>query len=93
MSIATTIFSQLGGNRFKAMTGANNFIDHGDGISFYLPKNKVVAIKLNGKDLYDISFGRINKNCELIKTSEHNDIYNDMLIPIFEEQTGLYTSL
>lgn len=67
MSVATEILSQLGGNKFRVMTGAKHFLDTGNGLDFSLPGsggfckdgiNKVV-IKLNSMDTYDIKFLKI----------------------------------
>ena len=40
MSVARTILSQLGGNKFAAMTGAKNFVDCGDALSMRIGRNK-----------------------------------------------------
>lgn len=59
-AIANTIYQQLGGGRFAAMTGAKNFVALENGIRFRIGRNKsranMVEIKLNGLDLYDIKF-------------------------------------
>lgn len=93
--IARTILSQLGGQgRLIAMTGANNFIALKNGVSFKIKNRKVnyIKITLNGNDLYDVVFGKIiSYNLKVL--SEHNDIYNDQLIPLFEKQTGMYLKL
>ena len=97
--VAKEILAQLGGQKFIVMTGAKNFVsaDVGDGqLSFRLPRAKDsinhVSITLNGKDLYDVKFGMIRGVNYKIK-KEFNDVYNDMLVDIFEKTTGLYTSL
>ena len=98
--IAETILQQLGGNRFIVMTGAKNFMDLGDGLSFKFPKTmkkiNYVKIKLNYLDLYNITFGKITKGIDwklkIIKKGV-NDIYADQLQDIFTKYTGLYTSL
>ena len=38
MTTAATILEQLGGNKFRAMTGAKNFLDGGSYLSFHLPR-------------------------------------------------------
>jgi hypothetical protein len=105
MEIAKTILAQLGGNVFKTMTGARNFMSHTEdrALSFHLPsgtaKNQVnyVKIKLNEMDLYDIEFGRTWKRpkgayvYDVKATVE--GAYADMLQSVFTEYTGLYTSL
>ena len=94
-SIAQTILQQLGGmGRLVVMTGAYNFVAVKNGVSFKIKNRKVnyIKITLNGKDLYDIEFGRIAVG-KLKVTAEHNDIYFDQLIPIFEKETGMYLRL
>jgi acetolactate synthase small subunit len=68
---------------------------------------KWLKITLNGLDLYDVEFigNKRTTNKELaalgVKITENNpftikkftNIYNDMLVDIFEKQTGFYTSL
>ena len=90
--VAETIASQLGGtSRLKAFTGAYNFGTNGSNLFFRIKNRKVnyVKITLNGKDLYDLEFGRIyGSKYSVVK--EYNDIYFDQLVPLFEENTGMY---
>lgn len=94
MDTAKIIIQQLGGfGKLKAMVGANTFIKDGENnIQFRFKgssKANYVSVTLNDKDLYDMAFckvGRIN-----VKNKKHfNDIYNDKLVEIFENHTGLY---
>ena len=83
-------------NQEERMKAAKNLAKDKSLLSFRLPKAKdginYVKITLNGKDLYDIEFGRIQGVNYKIK-KEFNDIYNDQLVDIFEKTTGLYTKL
>ena len=93
--IAKTILSQLGGaNRLNAMTGAYNFIDNGNGLSFKIKNSKANYIKivLNGSDLYDLEVGKIRGNNYKI-IYEATDIYFDNLKKEIEDATGMYLSL
>jgi len=97
-SIAIEIYKQLGGNRFKAMTGASNFFCDNNSMGFKLPgtmtKDRInyVKITLNVMDTYDIKFVSIWG--DKIKTvSEFNGAYNDMLQDIISDRTGLRLSL
>lgn len=95
--IARTILSQLGGNRFAAMTGAKNFVAGNDGLSFAIPTaNGInrVNVTLDCNDLYRVTFSKWNarKLCNVIVHTV-GGIYCDMLAPLFTEQTGLYTRL
>ena len=95
MEIAKTILEQLGGSgRLRMFTGANNFVALKNGVTFKIKNRKVnfIKITLNSLDLYDVYFYKLAAgNLKLI--SEHNDIYFDELIPLFEKQTGMYLSL
>lgn len=101
MTIAKTILQQLGGSgRLVAMTGAKNFVAVDNGLSFKVGRNaqgvNYVRIILNSMDVYDVQFCRVRtvKGIPTIKViSEHSDIYDDMLIPLFERGTGMYLSL
>lgn len=99
-TIAETILKQLGGNRFRAMTGAKNFI-HGlnekgqPNLSFKIPRsNKIthISIALSHLDLYDIEFIQVHgmKRTVLHRTT---DVYNDHLQFAFADKTGLATHL
>ena len=97
MSVARTILSQLGGNKFAAMTGAKNFVDCGDALSMRIGRNKTssnyLKITLNMMDLYDMKFCQVTKNFEEKSVKEYNNVFNDQLTKIFESHTGMYTSL
>ena len=97
MSVATTILNQLGGNKFRVMTGAKNFMDHGNALSMRIGRNSsnsnYLKITLNDSDLYDVRFSKVTKMGEEKSVREFNDVYNDMLDEIFESHTGMYTSL
>ena len=97
MSVARTILSQLGGNKFAVMTGAKNFIDTGDGLSMKIGRNKTNAnwmeITLNSLDLYDVAFAKLTRLGERKSLKEYKNVYNDSLVSLFESHTGMYTSL
>jgi len=97
LQIAKTILSQLGGNRFVAMTGAKSFGYDSKGSSvslqFRIGRNakQVNIVKINyirGKDLYEMEF---YKGTKLLK--KVSNVYADQLRKIFTKHTGLYTSL
>ena len=37
LTVANTILQQLGGNKFRVMTGAKNFVGSNDALTFRLP--------------------------------------------------------
>lgn len=95
MEFYKQILQQLGGNRFIAMTGTKNFVyDLKElSLSMKLSRNKANAthlkIQVNSLDLYDLTFYKCTEQIEVVK--QVNNIYDDMLQPIFTEVTGLYT--
>lgn len=97
--IANTIFKQLGGAKFRAMTGAKNVLVLADGgLAIELPQNfakdKInrVTIRLNQSDTYDVAFERVRgDSSQLISSSE--GVYADSLREVFTRHTGLDTSL
>jgi len=97
-TIAVEIFKQLGGNRFKAMTGARNFYCDNNSMGFKLPgtmtKNRInfVKITLNSMDTYDIEFKSLWGD-KLKTVDTCNGIYDDMLQDIISDRTGLALSL
>ena len=93
--VATTIIKQMGGSgRLKAMVGANNFaVCHDDegGVLFKFKvsrKANLVKVVLQANDTYNMIFYRMGKKEKVVR--EVQEVYCDMLKPLFEETTGLY---
>jgi len=97
MKVAETILSQLGGNKFRVMTGAKNFLDHGDALSMKIGRNSsnsnYLKVSLNSMDLYDVHFSKVTRKFEEKSVKEYNDVYADSLVEIFESHTGMHTRL
>ncbi len=99
LNIANTIYTQLGGSKFAAMTGAKKFIGTDDSLRFTIPKAKsinYVKITLQWDDLYTVEYISVKQTKDdiihkIIAKSEN--IYYDDLQKDFTEKTGLYTSL
>jgi len=95
--IANTIYRQLGGNKFRVMTGAKNMVSHEFALSMKIGRNKTNAnfmvVELNGNDLYNVTFAKLTKMGEMKSVKEYENVYNDMLVSIFESHTGMYTTL
>lgn len=97
--IATKILTQLGGNRFRRMTGAWGLIAINHGLQLYIPRSnniRRVQIVLNGEDCYTMAFYSMNSrngvpNPKLLK-SVHGVSCNQ-LQSVFTATTGLYTTL
>ena len=97
MSIAKTILEQLGGNKFRVMTGAKNLMGFENGLVMKLGRNSsnsnYLKITLNSMDTYDMVFAKLTRMGEKKSVTEYNNIYNDMLTDQFTAHTGMYTSL
>jgi hypothetical protein len=101
---ASTIINQLGGNRFKVMTGSKDFMfgtnDSGNTyLQIKLASNKISANRLVitlVNDLYNMEFSRVTLkgvNFDKKVKKSFEGIYADQLQELFTEATGLYTSL
>ena len=98
--IANEIARQLGGfGKLKAMVNARDFgCGESNGnpyLSFKFsmyPRANTCQIVLTVSDTYTVRFWKVTtKKRELV--SEHEQIYADMLIELFESETGLDLSL
>ena len=97
MTVAKTILEQLGGNKFRVMTGAKNFMGFTDGLVMKIGRNSsnsnYLKITLNSMDTYDMEFAKVTRMGEKKSVTEYNNIYCDMLTDQFISHTGMYTSL
>lgn len=98
MNTAEIILNQLGGNKFIVMTGSKNFVNTGKGLRMKLTRNKAKAqyltITLNAMDTYDMTFIKVRKSdFQITEVAKSEGVYCDQLTKIFEQVTGLYTSL
>ena len=96
MTTANEILNQLGGNKFIVMTGATCYTDNNGQTLITKFKGSKVAnimyVTLNSMDLYDVKICKYKGlNVKIVK--EVTNAYNDMLKSIFENTTGLRTSL
>ncbi len=96
MNVATTILTQLGGQRFIAMTGADYFAADGNSLKFLFKGCKIVnkcLIILEQDDTYSVSFYRLRgMQCPQVGETQ-TGVYEDMLQSIFTEATGLDCTL
>ena len=97
MRVAEEILRTLGGNKFRAMTGAKNFAGTDDSLRMRIGRNKsssnYLKITLNSLDLYDVYFSRVTKMRSERSVTEYNNVYCDSLVEVFEKHTGMYTKL
>lgn len=97
-NIATTILDQLGGaRRLCGFTSAKDFLDLGNGVQFRIGQNAKrvnrVVVELAADDTYTVRFLRITKRGLDVKVlAEFAGIYCDMLVELFERETGLFLS-
>lgn len=97
LTIANTILAQLGGNKFRAMTGARNLAGGDRDLSFTLPKaakdgiNRV-QIELTDENLYTVRFYR-GPVLDIALVSEHTLVTDENLRELFTERTGLDCTL
>lgn len=96
--VADTILSQIGGNRFLAMTGAKNLTANGTGLTFRLPANfakngiNVVRIDLTPADDYTVTFYRV-RGTKVTTVETVDMVHADNLRRIFTMSTGLDCTL
>lgn len=98
MNVAETIYQQLGGGRFQAMTGAKLFAGGANFLTFRLPANfaakgiTCVRIDLTPADLYDMTFYKV-RGTKVTEVANVEAVAADRLGLTFKEQTGLDVSL
>lgn len=94
--IADTILAQLGGNRFLAMTGAKSLSYGDNALNMRIGRNSKgvthVRIRLNGADLYDVTYMRV-WGSKVTEKGKSEGIYADMLRADFTRETGLDVAL
>jgi len=98
LTVAQTILEQLGGNRFRVMTGAKHLSGDKDSLTFKLPMNLTkgrinwVRITLKPQDFYEIEYMSLRAGViKHVHTSP--EVYVETLRSDFETNTGLRTSL
>jgi hypothetical protein len=94
--VAQTIYRQLGGGRFVAMTGAKNLVSSENSLSFRLPIGtyRSVRIELTPLDTYAVTFyDRRKREKGQPNEKELPNVYADQLIDVIEFNTGLRLSL
>ena len=93
--IATTILMQLGGGKAIAMAGITNSLAIDNGLQFSFKGSRKVnkcVVKLDAMDTYTFELWKITKTV-VKKVYSLDGVYEDMLIELFESETGLYLSL
>ena len=97
LTVAKTILEQLGGNKFRMMTGAKHLAGDENSLSMRIGRNSsnsnYLKITLNSMDLYDMEFCKLTKLGEKKSVTEYNNVYNDLMRGTFTAHTGMYTTL
>ena len=97
MRVAKTILEQLGGNKFRMMTGAKKLAGDENSLSMRIGRNSsnsnYLKITLNSMDLYDMKFCKLTRKFEEKSVTEYKNVYNDLMRGTFTAHTGMYTSL
>jgi len=99
LRVAETILAQLGGHRFRVMTGAKNLVGSPNSLSFKIGRNASqangVRIILDPDDTYTVEFVRVTRRDGHTRTVLHTDsmVYFDQLQPVFSAFTGMATHL
>ena len=96
-SVPNIILAQLGGRRFIAMTGAQVSSEH-KSLIVKLPRGttrksiRAMVVTLEPSDTYSVRF--VSQTRSAVRTvAKFDNVYAEDLRRIFEETTGLYTSL
>jgi hypothetical protein len=96
LETATTIYQQLGGQRFSVMTGAKNFGGTENSLSFKVGRNAGgvthVKITLTPMDEYNMEFLAV-RGTTIREVKRFDGVYCDQLTDLFTEVTGMHTSL
>jgi hypothetical protein len=98
MTVPTIMLQQLGGNRFKTMTGASSFAGDETMLSFRLPARMTkhrawgMRIVLQDDDLYRLELLTM-KDFEVQVVDRRDDVFVEDLRRTFTDMTGLDVSL
>lgn len=82
LTVAKTILEQLGGSRFRAMTGAKYFVGGERDLAFHIGRNAKgishVTVALDPNDTYTMTFQRV-RNMKSTIVASHSNVYCDQL--------------
>ena len=99
MRVANTIANQMGGvGRLQAMVGAREFLGSDDSLQFSFKGsrkvNKCRVVLDFASDTYTFELWHYNRRTfDMVKKYSLAGAYCDMLIDLFESETGLYLRL
>lgn len=94
LKVANEIYRQLGGNKASAMIGIKDLVGAPRALQFGWKvrgaknqANKVVIV-LDPSDTYTVKFYSV-RGGKFTERGEYGNVYNDMLVDVFESATGL----
>lgn len=98
MTVAKTILAQMGGmRRLQLMVGAQAFVGDDNSVQFGFKgcrKANKCRVVLEPSDTYRFELWKYSKKTyDCTKVFEADDVYCDMLVEMFESETGLYLTL
>ncbi len=99
LTVAETIWEQMGGSRAGMMIGVKHLVGDVDSLAVRFnakARNKAnhVSVKLEADDTYTVTFYRIPRGgLDPKVVSEHPMVYADSLRSLFTSETGLYLSM
>lgn len=98
LTVANTIIQQMGGfGKLSAMVDANTFVGSDNSVQFKFKgscKANICKVTLDQMDTYTFQLYKFNnRTFDCPKVYEIEGAYCDMLISLFESETGLYLSL
>lgn len=92
-NIAQTILAQLGGNQFRAMTGAALLAgERSLTVKPALGKASAVVVTLDASDTYTVQVYR-GRGLKMREIKAVSGVYCDTLREVFEAETGLRCTL
>lgn len=98
-TVAQTILSQLGGNRFVAMTGAKNLTSSANALTmkingrYFGKKVSHIRVTLDAVDLYTIEALDCPGTKPIMTRNTVSGVGAEDLAPVFTTLTGLHTRL
>ncbi len=97
LEVAKEVLRQIGGNMAIRMIGAYNLVGDANSLSFRFKATAKLSmnfckITLTPMDLYDFELGRVRAG-KYTQVYQVSGTYEDQLVKIFEQETGLCLSL
>lgn len=99
MTVSKTILEQLGGHRFRVMTGSKDFTGDEHSLTLRLTANKSggthMRITLTPADTYTVEVLKcsVRRPIGITVVAKHEDIYAEDLQSLFTRVTGLDTKI